>query len=129
MESATKNWLNIAKEDYEVAGQLFKNKKYLYCLFFCQQAMEKVLKAIYHENYKETPPRKHDLMDLAESSGILPELKDEQKDLFVTLTQFYIESRYTEDREELAKNSTREVTKEMLDQTGVVFKWLKSKLK
>lgn len=129
MKPATKNWLDTAQDDFRVAGYLFRKKEFLYCLFFCQQTIEKAVKALYYENYSKMPPRKHDLMSLAESTGILPELGEEQKDLLVTLTQFYIESRYTEDRKDLVRNCTRDVTKDMLDQTGVVLGWLTSKLK
>jgi hypothetical protein len=47
----------------------------------------------------------------------------------VLLSQYYIESRYAEDRKELAKNCTRAVTEEILKKTGEVVEWLKSKLK
>ncbi|MDD4334636.1 MAG: HEPN domain-containing protein [Desulfotomaculaceae bacterium] len=46
------------------------NKKYLHCLFFCQQAIEKAVKAVYYDKYNKTPPRKHDLVALAKNAGI-----------------------------------------------------------
>jgi len=76
MKPKTENWLNIAKDDYEVAGQLFDNKKYLYCLFFCQQSIEKAIKAVYYERNEETPPRKHNLTSLAEDAGVFDELEN-----------------------------------------------------
>lgn len=63
-------------------------------------------------------------MDLAESSYLLPELDDTRKDLFVLLSQYYIESRYAEDRKELAKNCTRTVTEDILKKTVDVLEWL-----
>ncbi|OPX94010.1 MAG: HEPN domain protein [Pelotomaculum sp. PtaB.Bin104] len=45
VKKATKNWFDIAQDDFRVAGLLHSNKKeYLHCLFFCQQAIEKVIK-------------------------------------------------------------------------------------
>jgi len=68
-------------------------------------------------------------MDLAESAGLLPELDEDKKNLFVILSEYYIESRYAEDRKELAKNCTRAVTEDIMQRTGEVLEWLKSKLK
>lgn len=129
LKPKTQNWLNLAQEDFEVAGHLFKKKKYLHCLFFCQQTIEKVLKAVYHEKYDKTPPRKHDLGVLADAAGILSQLDERKTDLLDTLSLYYIESRYTEDMETLAKNCTQVVTQAMLEQTGEIYEWLKSILK
>ncbi len=76
LKPKTKQWLNISDDDYEVATQLFETKKYLYCLFFCQQAVEKAIKAIYYEKQEETPPRKHNLTSLAADTNILDEFDD-----------------------------------------------------
>ena len=129
MKPKTESWLNIAQDDYEVAGQLFKNKKYLYCLFFCQQAIEKAIKAVYYERNEETPPRKHNLTSLAEDAGILEELERLDGDLLDTLSQYYIESRYTEDRDALARKCTKAFAENILKKTEAVFGWLKDRLR
>ena len=129
MKPKTRNWLNIAQDDYEVAGQLFKSKKYLYTMFFCQQAIEKAIKAAYYDKNEETPPRKHNLTSLAEATGLLSELERVDGDLLDILTQYYIESRYSEDRDALAKKCTRPFTENILKRTGDAFTWLKSRLK
>lgn len=121
MKPKTQNWLDLADGDIRVAGYLFDKKEYLHYLFFCQQAIEKALKAVYYEKNSKTPPRKHNLMSLAEAAAVLSELDEPRKDLFATLSQYYIESRYTEDRKELAKNCTKASTKKLLGQTGDVF--------
>jgi len=129
LKEKTRNRVELAQEDYEVAGHLFEKKKYLHCLFFCQQAIEKALKALYYEKYNKTPPRKHDLMALTESAGRVQELDEDRKNLFVILSEYYIESRYAEDRKELAKNCSQAVTKDILKKTGEVLQWVKSNLK
>lgn len=129
LKPKTQNWVDLAQEDYEVAGHLFQKKKYLYCFFFCQQSIEKALKAIYYEKYDKTPPRKHDLEVLANAAGILSQLDESQHDFLDTLSLYYIESRYAEDRDALAKNCTKPVTKDALEKTGVILEWLKSNLK
>ncbi|TEB15228.1 HEPN domain protein [Pelotomaculum sp. FP] len=129
MKPKTQNWIDLAQEDLEVAGHLFDKKKYLHCLFFCQQSIEKIIKAVYYEKYKKTPPRKHDLEALADAAGILAQLNDGQASLLDTLSLYYIESRYAEDRESLANNCTQAVTKSILDQTEEIFEWLKKTMK
>lgn len=129
MKPNTQNWIEIADDDFDVAEHLFEKTKYMHCLFFCQQAIEKVLKAVYFEKYNKTPPRKHDLIALSKSAGIFPELDDTGKELFVLLSQYYIESRYAEDRKELAKNCTRAIAEDILKKTGEINKWLKTSLK
>lgn len=126
MEPKTQYWLNLTTDDLRVAGYLFNKKEYLYCLFFCQQAAEKAIKAIYYEKFNKTPPKKHDLEALAKAAGILSRLDERQLDLLDTLSFYYIESRYSEDRETLAKDVTRKVTKDTLKQTGEIIEWLKS---
>jgi len=129
LKPKTQNWIDLAQEDLEVAGHLFDKKKYLHCLFFCQQSIEKIIKAVYYEKYKKTPPRKHDLEALADAAGILAQLNDGQASLLDTLSLYYIESRYAEDRESLANNCTQAVTKSILDQTEEIFEWLKKTMK
>lgn len=129
MKPQTKNWLDIAHDDFEVAGHLFEKRKYFYCVFFCQQTLEKAIKAVYFEKFNKTPPRKHDLMALAGAALILPELAEASKDFFDLLSQYYIESRYAEDRDMLAKSCSGPLTKNLLDKTGEMLAWLENKLK
>ncbi|TEB05198.1 HEPN domain protein [Pelotomaculum schinkii] len=49
LKPQTLNWIETADDDHEVAGHLFNKKKYLYSLFFCQQAIEKAVKAVYYD--------------------------------------------------------------------------------
>jgi HEPN domain-containing protein len=53
---------------------------------FCQQSVEKALKAVYYEKYDKTPPRKHDLVALAAAADIFSDLDDARKGLFVALS-------------------------------------------
>lgn len=129
MKPNTENWIDASDDDQDTAQHLFKKKKYLHCLFFCQQSIEKALKALYYEKHDKTPPRKHDLIALAEAADVFSELDDARKGLFVSLSQYYLESRYTEDRKELLKNCTKAVAEDSLNKTGEVLPWLKDKLK
>ena len=46
MKEEVKRWWNKAKDDLEKAKILFENKKYDGTVFFCQQSVEKGLKAL-----------------------------------------------------------------------------------
>lgn len=71
-------WLAISREDVEVATLCFKNSKYLHCAFMCQQAVEKVLKALITAS-GDLPNPIHDLYTLAEDADIDEALSVEQK--------------------------------------------------
>lgn len=59
----------------------------------------------------------------------MSQLNESQQDFLDTLSLYYIESRYAEDREALAKNCTGAVTKDAFEKTGVILEWLKNNLK
>lgn len=61
-EKIINNWILLAEYDLESAEVLFKAKKYLTMAFSCQQAIEKILKAIYVKEKSETPPYTHNLI-------------------------------------------------------------------
>jgi HEPN domain-containing protein len=125
----TQKWFDIAKEDLDMANISFQHGRYLHMMFFSQQALEKVLKGFYLEQFQQTPPRKHDLLSLSASCKILNELSIERKTFLATLSEYYIESRYPEDRASLAKMCTKEFAEKMLSETKEVLKWVESKLK
>ena len=129
IKEKTQNRLDLADADFRVAGYVLKKKEYLYVLFFCQQAIEETIKAVYFKKFNETPPRKHDLVALAEAADMLSEVDDDMRRLFISLSEFYIESRYAEEREGLVKKGVLTETKEMMKKTGDALEWLRSKLR
>jgi len=94
----------------------------------CQQCIEKAIKAIYIYKNDSIPPRKHDLLSLSKSADIFNFLSEEYIDLFAYLNLYYIETRYSEKREELKAKCSKENTLKIVNQTKEVFEWLKSKL-
>ncbi|MFZ6017564.1 MAG: HEPN domain-containing protein [Nitrospirota bacterium] len=74
MKKSTLNWLQSADYDLKTVLSLLKNKRYIYVIFMCHLALEKTLKAILSEMYKELPPYTHNLNRLMEMGNIsLPE--------------------------------------------------------
>ncbi|MDN5348314.1 MAG: hypothetical protein PWP65_1878 [Clostridia bacterium] len=128
MRPQAEAWLKIAAEDLDTAKYNFEGKKYLWAIFLCQQALEKAFKAVYFERFEQVPPRKHDLVALAKACGLIGECDENRLDFLRRLTVYYIESRYPEDKAELAAKCNQEYTKEIVEQTEVTFQWLASKL-
>jgi HEPN domain-containing protein len=122
------NWLKIAEDDLSAAEWNLQGNQYLWCIFMCQQAIEKTLKAIYQFKTHKIPPFKHDLIFLAKNADIIDECSEEIIELFAYLNIHYIETRYSEKRDELKINLTQNNTQDTLGKTRKIFEWLKSKL-
>lgn len=71
---------------------LFQKKDYHWSLFIGHLVVEKLLKAYYVKNIDNNPPYIHNLLRLAEKSGLEP-TKD-QKHFLITVTTFNISARY-----------------------------------
>jgi len=65
IDKITQYWIEHSDYDFVTAKAMLKASRYLYFSFMCQQAVEKLLKAIITLRLKVTPPRIHDLSKLA----------------------------------------------------------------
>ncbi|MDI6731837.1 MAG: HEPN domain-containing protein [Candidatus Margulisbacteria bacterium] len=119
-------WLDIAEYDLGTAKAMLDSGRYLYVLFMCQQAIEKLLKA--HVTYvtSQFPPRLHNLLRLAELAQL--DLNDNTKSFLEKLSYYYLECRYPEDRKSMVKEATKQVTEKYYQHTVEVYQWLKEKL-
>ncbi len=116
-------WLDSAAEDLTLAGDLFGLKRFSYCLFFCQLALEKLLKAIFVKRKQTTAPPIHNLVRLADEAGI--SVTNAQKETKSEITTFNIEARYDIYKDKLYKKATKEFTANYLSITTKLFKSLK----
>lgn len=89
----------------------------------CQQAIEKILKAIYVQKKDELPPRTHNLLYLMDILNL--NVVESEKILFAQLNQFYIESRYPDERSKLAKVINKDKALSYLEKTKEAWKCLK----
>ena len=103
------NWLSLAEYDLATAYDMSKAKRYLYVAFMCQQAIEKILKACYVKQHTSTPPYTHNLLRLIKELSFKDEMGDEMMAAAEELNSYYIESRYTEDIEELVSGIESEL--------------------
>lgn len=92
-ESSAKEWLHKAESDRDTAKYLLAGGKYDDCAFYCQQAVEKLLKATIVLQTGKRPPHTHDLLGLAEHiSGI--EIGEAEQQSISSVNAYYAGSRY-----------------------------------
>jgi len=125
-ESIPEQWAEQARYDLETARAMLAGERYLYVLFCCQQAVEKMLKAVIAERSGQCPPRLHNLLRLAEHAGV--KLDQSQTVLMEDLSRYYIQSRYPEEIPALSRGLDRQRGEQVLNQTEDVLQWLSSML-
>ncbi len=129
MNKSVKYWFDESIESLQTARILLKNMRTLECAFFCHLTMEKLLKAIISSRLNVMPPKIHNLLLLAEQSGLSKELTDEQLDFLSDLNIYQLEGRYPGDRELLLKETPAEKFTQILTDTEREFLWFEQKIK
>lgn len=76
MQDPSAYWVAQAEYDFDTARAMFRSRRYLYVLFCCQQAVEKMIKRLIAARTGELPPRVHNLLRLVEMAALSPD--DEQ---------------------------------------------------
>ena len=120
------HWLEGAKDDLKTAKSLFASKRYHHCLFFCHLFIEKIIKALVVKKTKQQAPYGHNLVRLAELSGI--EFSEEQLDLLAEITSFNIEARYNDYKRRFSKKATKKYAERYFKKAKDIYLWLKRKL-
>ena len=128
-EKIIQNWITLAQYDLSTAQAMLEAERYLYVAFTCQQALEKLLKAIYVKQWNKTPPYTHNLIRLLDSLTVAAECDEEKYRLLETLNSYYLESRYTEQISELFQSLTPKTAAQTYDHTRKLFSWLMTKIK
>ena len=127
MADAAEKWAAQARYDIETAKAMFDTGRYLYVLFCCQQAVEKMLKALIARRTRTLPPRLHNLMRLAEVAALT--VPEDTAHLFRRLTDFYIASRYPEEIEEAAWSVEVSQMQQTYVATEEALRWLSAMLR
>lgn len=126
-------WEDIAIYDLDTAEAMLNSGRYLYVVFMCQQAVEKLVKGLYVFNKGEEPPRIHNIWNIFDRVYDLDSLDkkysvkaEEYFSFFDELLAYYISERYPSYKEKLSKSIGKEKACEVLDKSKEVFLWLKS---
>jgi HEPN domain-containing protein len=127
MKKRVKNWLDSAQYDLETAEHMFKTGRYIYTVFMCHLALEKVLKAKAEGVTGKTPPRTHDLEYLMELAKLSP---DEDTERFIVeISNLSLVTRYPGDFQRILKDFSQERTGLILTKAKEVFQWIKKSIK
>jgi HEPN domain-containing protein len=126
MSKETDRWVEQARYDLDTARSMLESKRYLYVLFCCQQAVEKMIKALIAKRTSELPPRLHHLMRLAEAADL--EVSEERARFLRELSAYYFQTRYPEEITEISKQVKAETAGQILKHTEEVMEWLESML-
>ncbi len=120
-------WVDISRYDLDTAHSLLKSKRYLYVLFMCQQATEKMLKGVVILKTRNFPPRIHDLVRLAEAAGL--KKGDIDFEFLDKLSFYYIETRYPEEHFKLHRVVSNRTADAYYKNTKRLCLWLRRLLK
>jgi HEPN domain-containing protein len=128
MNNIVKNWVATSNYDLQTADAMYKAGRYLYVVFICHLAIEKMLKALLARKYPENvPPKIHNLINLSQRAGIT--IPENLKDFFQRIDNVSIATRYPEDLRTLSKEFNQDTAQRILSDTKRMLKWLKQHLK
>ena len=116
-------WLENSDRDFVHMEQSFAAKDYQWALFAGHLVIEKLLKAYYVKAVDDHPPLSHVLLPLAEGTGL--ELTEEQREFLVTVTTFFVHSRYDDFKYAFHKSDKKEFTETWIGKITEFRKWIK----
>ncbi len=105
-------WLESSDYDFETMLALYDSKRYSWSLFIGHLVIEKLLKAYFVKINLDYPPLIHNLLRLAEKSGI--DLTKSHQEKLVTITAFNINARYDDYKMSFNRRCTPSFTKDGL---------------
>ena len=123
MRKDTKNWIALSDYDMETARHMLATERYLYVIFLCHLALEKILKAHVAEVIQDVPIKTHDLIYLVKKCEL--EVPEKYLDFIGKINTASIPTRYPDDLQRSLKEYPKSVAKDYLSQTTEIVEWLK----
>jgi HEPN domain-containing protein len=119
-------WLDNAQYDLDTADALLSNGRWLYVVFMCQQAIEKLVKGLYVLYVDDHIPHVHAIRQIIRKfEADLPEsVSPERYELFDKLSAFYLEGRYTDYKKKMFELLDKQEAETFMRQTKEAFAWL-----
>ena len=119
-------WLDIAQYDLDTAETMLNGGRWLYVVFMCQQAVEKLIKGLYVLYVDDNVPKTHNIRVLVEKfESLLPgEVTDEHNNLFEDLTIHYLNGRYADYKQKMSERLNEKTAMDYHKRTKEVFAWL-----
>lgn len=125
MKKETKQWFEIAADDYDLGSYATERGLYPQALYMFCQAIEKSLKAAQIEFNHEVPKKIHHL-DILATSSKLPFNQEQYKSL-KKLTEMYDRVRYPDLSR--TRYNTKAKTKEIINQAQTIYLWIQQQFK
>lgn len=119
-------WVSGAEYDIATAGELLKNKRFPYVLFFGHLALEKLLKAMVIRDTSQHAPYTHSLPALA--GKLKMEIPEDIKEKLMLFMEFHFEARYPDEKTKFYKKCTKNYAEHNLIEIRKVYVWLKKQL-
>lgn len=126
MEKHVEYWLAQSDNDLPVAESMLEKGHYTWSLFIGHLVLEKILKAIYVREHQKNAPRIHDLVKLAKSTSM--KLSDEQLVFLSEVSDFNMEGRYPDEKNQFAHRCDIEFTTYYLTRIKEMRAWLKKQI-
>jgi len=123
MRLDTQNWIALSDYDLETARYMLASGRFLYVIFMCHLALEKMLKAHFTEVTQSIPPKTHDLIYLIRKSGL--ELPQAHLEFIGKINNASIPTRYPEDLQRIIAQYPESVARDYFEKTEEVLKWLR----
>lgn len=125
-------WKNAAEYDIETAEVMLNSGRYLYVVFMCQQAIEKLVKGLFVLYLNEEPPKVHNIVFVFKKinwDNSIPGIEQEfeiYKPFLTELVGYYISGRYPDYKEKMACMINEVEAVRVLNKSKEVIAWLKS---
>lgn len=123
MRKDTENYIVSAQYDIDTAEHMFKTGRYIYVVFMCHLAIEKMLKAVAAETCDAVPPKTHNLLYLTKLAGIT--FSELQFEFISRINNASIVTRYPEDFSRLIEAYPENIVSSYLERTKEIITCLK----
>jgi HEPN domain-containing protein len=116
-------WYFQSDYDLETAFDMFKSRRYVYCIFMCHLSLEKALKGLLVKTKGEFPSKSHSLIYFVEKLEL--EMDDSYYEFLFTLNKISVPTRYPEDLRKLVAAYSLDRTENVLNRTKEIQLWIK----
>lgn len=120
-------WLDRVVYDMDTAKAMLQTGRWIYAIFMCQQSIERCFKALLAYRDKDVFPI-HNLRRLAELTDVIQELDEATLMRLDFLSSYYINARYKEDLQDLARGITESVAQDFIQFSERLIQWLCQKM-
>lgn len=126
INAVAKHWIESSNRDFKTMNHLFKSKDYAWSLFLGHLVIEKLLKGYYVLKTGKMPPFLHNLLKIAEKSGM--EVSPDIKFLLDAISAYNLNARYDNERKEFYRKCNPNFTRSKLLEIKRLRKWIKEQL-